>query len=513
MNSESNIPENVGNSESNLPENVEAERITENKPNAADPCLDAESRDVAAAKSAVWYTLATLLTKGLSFITIPIFTRIMTTAEFGLFNNFAAWQIIFLALFGLESYSTLNRARLDFYGKDLQNYQFTLLTAGILLTCVLALFILIYPEPLEALTELDSKYLYVMVLYLLFAPSFDMYQMLQRIQYRYKLSAALSVISSLAATILSVILVMNMSDALMGRIVGQYIPFVILGLVFYIWYWVTGGRFETSYLRYALPIAIPLVISVLGSQVLLLGCRIVAQHTVGSDEVAYLSLATSVSQIVLLIVTALNNAWSPWLYDCLEEKKYANAEKAFQAYFWAITILALFVSLLAPELVYILGGEDYEPTISLVPSFMITCLLSMITNQYVYVETYYKDVKVGGIVTLIVGVLNLPLCWLFIESFGFEYVGYANVISNFVLVLIHKVIVKKFEAPDLFSFKSIAVPTILSVVSVPVCLALYTLESSLLRYIIIAVCVAICIFWVYKNWSTLSPLLKKFRSK
>ena len=194
-------------------------------------------------------------------------------------------------------------------------------------------------------------------------------------------------------------------------------------------------------------------------------------------------------------------------------KKYANAEKAFQAYFWAITILALFVSLLAPELVYILGSEDYEPTISLVPSFMITCLLSMITNQYVYVETYYKDVKVGGIVTLVVGVLNLPLCWLFIEFFGFEYVGNANVISNFVLVLIHEVIVKKFEAPDLFSFKSIAVPTILSVVSVPVCLALYTLESSLLCYIIIAVCVAICIFWVYKNWNTLSPLLKKFRSK
>lgn len=38
------------------------------------------------AKSAVAYTFASLFSKGLAFITVPIFTRIMSTDEIGTVN-------------------------------------------------------------------------------------------------------------------------------------------------------------------------------------------------------------------------------------------------------------------------------------------------------------------------------------------------------------------------------------------------------------------------------------------
>lgn len=449
-----------------------------------------------AGTSAVWYTAATFLTKGLGFITIPIFTRMMTTGEFGLFNNFAAWQSILLSILSLEGYASLNRARLDFKGKELQDYQFTLLTCSLSLSFLLIILLVVAPSIPEAFTDLDKRYLYIMVFYLMFYPAFTMFQMLQRVQYRYKLSATLSFGTSLLATLLSVALVLSLSDALMGRIVGQYVPFAVLGILFYLWYWKSGGKFRLAHLKYAIPLCIPLVIATLGSQVLLLGCRIITQHSCGPDEVAFLSLATTVANIALILINALNNAWSPWYYDCLESKEYQRATKTFKLYIWGISLLIISVIMLGPELVFVLGGNDYAETIKLIPSFMATCLFSMIANQYIFIETYHKDVRAGGLATLVVGFINIPICYAFILLFGFEFVGYANMLSNMALVVLHKIIVRKFDSPDIFSLKVIGLPSLLVLVFIPI--GLYVSISGLiaLRYVLLGVFLVGCILMV-----------------
>mgnify|MGYP003247363785 CR=1 FL=1 len=45
-------------------------------------------------KSAVAYTFASLFSKGLAFVTVPIFTRIMSTSEMGTVNLYNSWQSI-----------------------------------------------------------------------------------------------------------------------------------------------------------------------------------------------------------------------------------------------------------------------------------------------------------------------------------------------------------------------------------------------------------------------------------
>lgn len=446
------------------------------------------SKKSVVAKSAIWYSLATFLTKGLAFVTIPIFTRIMTAGEFGSFNNFAAWQIILLSVFGLESYLTINRARFDYSKQELQEYQFSLLTAGMLVSLLLGVILVVAPGVAEGFTELDAQYLIVLVLYVLFYPSFAMFQSLQRVQYKYKLSALLSFGTSFVATVLSVVLVLTLSDALMGRIIGQYAPFIILGVVFYGWYAKSGCRIRFSYIRYAMPLCIPLITATLGSQVLLLACRIVAQHMCGSDDVAFVSLATTCAQVALILVTTLNNAWSPWFLDCLHEKQYEEARKVFKLFAWGVLLVTLGVSFAAPELVFILGGTEYQPTTQLVPSFMSACLLSMISSQYVFIETFHKNVRVGGLATLAVGGVNIGLCILFINLGGAGALGYANVLSYALLLVCHKFAIRNFESPDLFDWRTIGMPMVLSAASMPLCLWLYGGDWAVVRFAFFLAC-------------------------
>ena len=470
-----------------------------------------ENKGRAAGKSAVWYTASSLLTKGLAFITIPIFTRIMTTGEFGLFNNFAAWQVILISVFSLEGYATLNRARLDIHGRELQNYQFTLLTSAMGLSALLGVLLFLFPAIPEYLTDLDSKYLYAMVLYLMFHPSFSMFQMLQRVQYRYKLSAGLTLASSLVATGCSVALVVLLPDALMGRIVGQYGPYILLGMAFYLWYWKSGGTFRVSYLKYALPLFVPLIVAALGSQILLLGCRIVVQHTCGSDQVAYLSLATSLTQIALILIGSINNAWAPWMYDCLEHGEPGRARRFFERYLWGIVALCFAVSIFAPELVWVLGGDGYRDALPIVPSFMTMCAFSMLPNQYIYLETYHKDAGFGGIATLVFGLVNVPLSWLAVVAFGFEGVGYASIASNILLIAAHKVLLRKKGIEDIFATKRTVLALVAALASIPLCLVCYTAFPAFVRYVIVAA-LAVCggaVVW--KNRAAVVAKLRRRR--
>ena len=43
------------------------------------------------AKAALWFTICSFLQKGISFITVPIFTRLMSTEEYGTYTVYLSW--------------------------------------------------------------------------------------------------------------------------------------------------------------------------------------------------------------------------------------------------------------------------------------------------------------------------------------------------------------------------------------------------------------------------------------
>ena len=51
-----------------------------------------------AVKASVAYTVCNIIQKSLSFITVPLFTRLLTTDEYGQFSVYTSWQGI-LAIF------------------------------------------------------------------------------------------------------------------------------------------------------------------------------------------------------------------------------------------------------------------------------------------------------------------------------------------------------------------------------------------------------------------------------
>lgn len=67
------------------------------------------------AKASLWFVFCSILQKGISFITVPIFTRIMSTAEYGIYSTYLSWYQMLLIFTSLNLYyGVFNNAMVKF---------------------------------------------------------------------------------------------------------------------------------------------------------------------------------------------------------------------------------------------------------------------------------------------------------------------------------------------------------------------------------------------------------------
>lgn len=461
-------------------------------------------------KTGLWYTVSNFLTRAMSFITIPIFTRLMTKGEYGDFSVFAGWQSIFLIICSMEIYSTLNRARFDYdEEKRLDSYITSCLSLSTIITTVMFVTYLLFQSFFYNIFLLDKKYILIMFAYLYAQPAFLMFQAKQRIEYRYKLNAALSFFLIIISTLVSVGLVCFMDgDRLLGRILGQYVPYILVGFILYIQFFLKSKVMNRVTWKYAIVLGLPLVFSFLGSQILLTADRVIVKQIGLSEEVAWLVLAASCTHIILIFVQSLNNAWAPWFFDKLKAQSYLEIKKIFRIYMWFIIFCTVGVLLIGPEIIYILGGNDYMESVYILPANMLCGVFTALISQFVNLETYHKKTYYAAVLTVVVSVINIVGDIIGVTLFGYQAACYVTVICQIFLISMHYMATRTLEISKILSFKDVIAILGASIISIPIFLSLY--KSTIMRYGIILVLIMFACIMIIIKKKELLKLIQKF---
>ena len=64
-----------------------------------------------AVTAGMWYIVSIFLIRGISFITTPIFSRILTEAQLGNVKTFESWMYLFTPIMALSMYDSIARAK------------------------------------------------------------------------------------------------------------------------------------------------------------------------------------------------------------------------------------------------------------------------------------------------------------------------------------------------------------------------------------------------------------------
>ena len=451
-------------------------------------------------KSGFWYTVSNFLTRAMVFITMPVFTRVMSKEEYGDFSVYSSWQTILVLICGIEIYSTLNSARFDFPNeKEFDGYITSALAMSAGFTAFMFVVYLAISSIFPSLFMMERKYMLVMFAYLFTYPAMEMFQSKQRITYKYKLSATISIVISIAAYVLALILVlMFKNDRLFGRIIGSFGLTIIAGFCFDLYFFSRSRVISKKACKYALRLGIPFVFSYIGSQIMLSSDSIIVKQMCSSELVSNLSVTHSLSRIVLILAQTLNMAWVPWFYDMLKIKKYREIKKVFCIYLFGVIFCTFAVLLIGPEVILILGGSKYAEAVWLLPPVILNGFFSVLTMCMSSFETYHKKPEYASVLTSISAVLNVILNIIGVKLWGYSAVCYTTVFCQILLIGLHYLVTQHIGINKILSLKTLISTLLLSLVMTPFAFLLY--QSDAVRYgIILAFLMTILIGVVFKR--------------
>ena len=357
--------------------------------------MDANN-NVKALKSGVWYTAANFITKSIGLITTPLFTRLLSHTDYGLYSNYVSWLSTFSVFAALNLGASFISARFDFE-KDFDGYVSSTLVLSSLVTSIWAIIIDLFSAFFVSLTGVEKHYINIMVVYMLFSSAVDMYQARERYYFEYRKSVLTSLLITFSTAFLSVVLVVGFEDKLMGRILGSALPTITIGTVLYIFLLKKGRRINISYWKYALPICLPYIPHALSLSLLNSMDKMMITKICGAEENALYSVAYTCGAVVTLLVTSLNTAFSPWLGEKLNQKSYIEIRKVSKYYIALFVFGACGVMLLTPELLLVMGGKSYNGAIFVMPPVAFGCVCQFMYTMYVNVEQFKKKRRLTGI--------------------------------------------------------------------------------------------------------------------
>ena len=450
-------------------------------------------------KSGIWYTISNVLVKGLAFFTVPIFSRLMSKEEFGDYSNFISWLHIAAIVITLNVESTLISAKYDYKNK-FDEYIFSVLILS-MLSCVIWLFGgFVFRTELEAFTALKDTDLLWMLLYLIFITPISLYQVKQRYIYKYKQSVLISFSIAFFTTFLSILLVYVMTDKLEGRIIGSVLPVILIGFFFFLYFINKGKKIVFSYWRYALPVCLPFIPHLLSLMLLNGMDKIMINQICGPESNAMYSVAYTGGQIVTILISAMNLAFIPWLGDKMDEKNYAEIRSKSKYYILFFSYFAGGLMMASPEMLYLLGGEEYMQAIYVLTPVSMGCVCQFLYMLFVNIEQISKKTKGMAAGSIIAALINYVLNLMFIPIYGYVAAAYTTLVGYLCLLLIHMYILKRIGKSMVYDYKFIFY--IVTIVLLYSFVLNFVFSSGMLRVLMLVVYLSPLVYY-----------LKKFRNE
>ena len=393
-------------------------------------------------KSGTIYTFSVLITKGLTFITIPIFTRIMSTEEIGNVNLYNSWFSMISILSTLSLTSGGYQLALKEFSDKKNEYDSSVLSITTMMSLVITFFYLLLSDFLNQIIDLPKPLIWLLLIGIIVSPAQDFWMARQRFEYKYKLAAFLSVASAVAASFFSIVVVIYQNAhggaTAEGRLFANNI--IMYGFSLLIWIFImTRGRtiYNREYWKYSLGLSIPLMGHAIAKQILDVSDRIMINYYEGKSAVGIYGTLYTVSAVSLVVWNALNASFVPYLFKNIDfDDKKKKIQNSSSLLLMLYACVAVFMTYLAPEIVRIIATEEYYEAIYIMPPIAMGVSLTAVSNMFSNVLIYYKKTKIIMIASCTAAISNIILNAIFIPLYGYQAAAYTTLLSYILLTII-----------------------------------------------------------------------------
>lgn len=412
-------------------------------------------------KNGSLYVFGNLFNKAIAFITVPIFTRMLTTEEYGIVNTYTSWVSLLAVFIGLGLGQTIRNAYVDMR-EELGKYISSIFTlAGVNFAFISIIVTCIY----------QKINLPIGMVWLCLIESFGNF-IVNSLLMKYVMEeeavkrTLLMVFPNLFGAILSVGLIwMLQKDKQYGRILGTCISTALFGFGIFVFYLRKYRTFfQKDIWKYALSISIPIIFHGISCNILGASDRSIITYFCGASETGIYSLIYNLGMVSNVFVSSAESVWIPRMTYGLIQHEYKKVNQDIKVYIYVVTFVFCGLLTIAPELVLLMGGKEYLSGMTLIFPIVASSFMMFMYSIYVNIEYFYKKTKIIASSTILAALVNLILNFVFIPQYGALAASYTTLVSYSMSFILHSINARKLNA-EIAPYKILFLPIVIILIA------------------------------------------------
>lgn len=389
-------------------------------------------------KASFWFLICSFLQRGISMITTPIFTRLLSIVEYGQYSVFNSWLSVITVFVTLNLFSGVYMQGIIKYEDDRRIFVSSMQGLCTTLVAIWTVIYLVFRDFWNKIFSLTTTQMVAMLLMIWLSAVFSFWAVEQRVIYNYRALVIVTLVTSFAKPIVGILFVLLADDKVTARIIGLVLVEFISYFGFFVIQMYRGKVFYSKkYWIYALSFNLPLVPHYLSQTVLNSADRIMIDNMVGSDAAGIYSLAYSISLIMTLFNTSISQTLGPWVYQRIKGKKITDIAPVAYMLLILIAIINLFFIALAPEIVTFFAPKSYYEAIWVIPPVTMSVYFMFCYDLFAKFGFYYEKTKTIMLASIVGAIMNIVLNYYFIGLFGYYAAGYTTLACYVIYVVGH----------------------------------------------------------------------------
>jgi len=406
------------------------------------------------------YLSANIFAKLLLVISLPVFTSLLDTSEYGYYQLFLSYLGLFSVILTLNFNGSVARYYYD-QPSDYGEFISTSLLGSLVILAGAAVLIFAYFDEVAGFLKIPTVVMVLLICSVLMSIFIAIFNHVSIAKSNSSVIAKISVFRSYSSFFIGLCLVLWLGEnKYLGLIYAEVLVSVMLAVFcFYKLLKIIKWSFKKSHLHYIVSYSIALLPYVISGQVLAQIDRVMINNFFSVAEVGLYSVGYNVGALLLMVIGAINSALLPKWFELKREGKVEQIEQIETQMHCIILFFASGLVFFTDEIYTLLVNKEFSASREIVAAVTIACVFDSIFKIYGRTIGYTKKMIYVSLVGLIAAVVNVVLNYIFLPKYGYIAGAYTTLISSIVMTAMAWWIAKYYLKQKTISLLVFILPT------------------------------------------------------
>lgn len=396
------------------------------------------NREKSLFKNTIIITIGKICTQLITFFLLPVYTGILTTAEYGVVDLLNTLVSFCLPIVTLQLEQSIFRELIEVRNDDIKTKK--IISSGVITVMFQCLIFLLLFFIISPFVNNNYKYfLATNVITYIFSSLFLQISRGLGDNKKYAIASFISALSTIGFNILFIVAIkLGAYGMLLGTMIGNIVTVIYLLMSLKIYKYITVKEYKRDIIKNLLKYSIPLIPNAISWWVFNASDRVIVTTIMGVEQNGILAASLKFSSVYITFYNIFNMSWTESIAIAINDKdldSYFN--KMFNVIMRLFIAMAIGMIAVMPIIYPIMINAKFNSGYVLVPISIIASLFNVVVGLISVIYIGKKNTKAIANTSIVSAIINIVVHLILIKFIGL-YAAVISTLSAFAIMSVYR---------------------------------------------------------------------------